>query len=161
MKSSIIFSLMKWIWVSMCFVRAWNWKFLIKAMTSWLSSYIIIVWKYSTSHVNWIIRFHNQMIFFTIKICFVYSISQIMSRWIVVSKINWWRHCQRWTRILRLIVWYFDFLLNSNSCNVLKILIFRETSISFNVFFVNNEKCVWLLVNEFEWNWRHNDWSLK
>jgi hypothetical protein len=85
----------------------------------------------------------------------------IMSRLIVVSRINWWRRYRRWMRILTLIVWYFDFLFNLNSCNSLKILMLRETSILFNVFFVNNEKCVWLLVNEFEWSWKRNDWSSK
>jgi hypothetical protein len=77
MNSSITFSLMKWIWISMCLICAWNWEFLIKAITFWLSSYIIIVWEYSTLYVNWVIRFRNQIVSFAIKICFVYSISQI------------------------------------------------------------------------------------
>jgi hypothetical protein len=85
-------------------------------------------------------------------VSYIRSRRWIMSRWIVVLKINWWRHCRRWTRILRLIVWYFDFLLNLNSCNSLKVLIFRETSISFDMFVLNNEKYVWLLVNESEWD---------
>jgi hypothetical protein len=61
----------------MCLIRAWNWEFLIKTIKFWLFSYIIIVWKYSTSYFNWIIRFRNQIAFFAIKICLVYSISQI------------------------------------------------------------------------------------
>jgi signal transduction histidine kinase len=142
---------MKRIWISMCFVRAWNWEFFVKAMTFWLSSYIIIVWKYSTLHVNWIIRFRNQIISFAINACFVYSISQInnvtinqrFENQLMISLL-------RWIHILKLIVWYFDFLLNSNSCNSLKILMFREISISFDMFLVNSEKCVWLFVNEFK-----------
>jgi hypothetical protein len=41
------------------------------------------------------------------------------------------------------------------------ILTFVETLISFDMFLVNNEKYVSLLVNEFEWDWRCNDWLLK
>ncbi len=84
-------------WMSMCLVRAWNWEFLIKAMTSWLSSYIIIAWKYSTSHVNWIMRFRNQIIFFATTICSVYSTSQMNS-----VTINWRFENQLMTLLLTL-----------------------------------------------------------
>jgi hypothetical protein len=160
MNSSIIFSLMKWIWISMCLISAWNWKFLIKTITFWLFSYIIIAWEYSTSHVNWVIKFRNQMTFFAIKIYLVYSISQIN---------NVTMNCRLENQLMtslstlntyfKLIVWCLDFLLNSNSCNFLKILMLRETLISFNVFLVNSENCVWSFFNVFEWNWKHNDWS--
>jgi hypothetical protein len=48
-----------------------------KTMMFWLFLYIIIAWRYSTSHINSIIRFCNQIVFLTIKICFMYSISQM------------------------------------------------------------------------------------
>jgi hypothetical protein len=52
--------------------------------------------------------------------------------------------------ILRLIVWYRDFLLNLNSYNLLKILMFRETFISFDVFHADSERFALQFVNEIE-----------
>jgi hypothetical protein len=34
-------------------------------------------WEYSTSHVNWIMKFRSQIIFFATTICLVYSTSQM------------------------------------------------------------------------------------
>jgi hypothetical protein len=64
-------------------------EFLTKTMTLWLSSYIIIVWKYSTSHVNWVIRFRSQIFFWRLKsvLCIRFR-KWTMSSSIVVSRIN-------------------------------------------------------------------------
>jgi hypothetical protein len=51
-----------------------------------------------------------------------------------------------------LIVWYFDFLLNLNSCSSQEILMLHEMSISFDMFLVDSEKFVLLFVNAIEWD---------
>jgi hypothetical protein len=80
-------------------------------MIFWLFSYIIIAWKYSTSHVNWIIKFRNQIISLTINVCFVYSILQInnvtidwrFENQLIISLFT----LNAYFEIDRLIFWYF------------------------------------------------------